>query len=203
MRQELLRKAVHFLLILIPLTYYFLGKWQSLIIFAILTALLVPLDYARRTSPKLNQIFLKFFSPILREHEKDGSRLCGASWVAMAACVNFFLFKPEIAITAFLILVFSDGIAPLVGKSIPSQPFFEKSLAGSSAFLISGLMVVISCGIFFDSKTWFYLFGFFALFCITVIEARPNLFNIDDGFTVPIGFSAIVTFFDLMWNYNY
>jgi dolichol kinase len=203
MRRELSRKAAHFMLILVPITYYFLGKWPSLVIFSILATAIISLDYARRTNPQLNGIFLRIFGPILRDSEMDGSKLCGASWVALAACLNFLLFKPEIAITAFSIMVFSDGIAALVGKSMPSRPFFEKSLLGSVAFFLIGVIVIVTCGIIFDSKSWFYIFGFFALFCVTIVEARPSLFAIDDGFTIPIGYSTIVTFFDLMWNYNY
>jgi dolichol kinase len=203
MKRELSRKAAHFLLILVPLAYYFLGKWPSLIIFAVLATAIVSLDYARRTNSKIQEIFLKLFSPILREHEMDGSKLCGASWVAIAACLNFFLFKPEIAITGFLILVFSDGFAALVGKALPSRPFYDKTLSGSATFFIVGAIILFTCGSIFDVRTWFYIFGFFALLCVTLMEARPNLFQVDDGFTIPIGFGAIMTFFDVMWNYSY
>jgi dolichol kinase len=203
LKRELTRKAAHFMLILVPLAYYFLGKWPSLIIFASLATIIISLDFARRSNPKLNEMFVRIFGPILRDSEMDGSKLCGASWVALSACITFLLFKPEIAITAFSILIFSDGLAALIGKSVPSRPFFEKTISGSMSFFLIGIIVLLTCGAIFDTKTWFYVFGFFALFCVTIIEARPSLFNVDDGFTIPIGFSVIVTFFDLMWNYNY
>jgi len=203
MQREINRKIAHFLLILVPLSYYFLGKWPSLIVFSILTTVIVGLDFARRTDPNLNTLFVRIFGPILRDHELDGTRFCGASWVGLAACLNFFLFKAEIAITSFTILIFSDGLAAIVGKAVPSRSFFEKSRSGSLAFFIVGCVVLLTCGMIFDSKTWFYLFGLFALFCVTILEARPSLLDIDDGFVIPIFFSTIMTFFDLMWNYNY
>lgn len=203
LQHEFYRKCLHLLLLVIPMTYHFLGKWQSVKIFAAVTLVVVTLDYLRRKSALIKKIFAQIFGPILREHELSGKKLCGASFVGLAACINFSLFKAEIAITGFLILVISDTLAALVGKGIASKPFFEKSLAGSLAFFISALAILVGCGIHFHSGYWFYLFGTFAVFCVTMFEARPSLLNIDDNFSIPLGFSLILTFFDLAWNYSY
>lgn len=203
MRNELYRKLAHLLLILIPIAYYYLGKWQSLTIFAIAAAIIVPLDYWRRRNEVVRNIFGKVFGIILRHHESDGQRLCGASWVAIATCVNFLLFQEAIAVTAFTILVISDAAAAIIGRSFSSQPFFEKSLYGSIAFAVSGFVVLVTCGIIFDVKFWFYIFGVFALFVSTLLEARPSLLKLDDNFVIPISFSLIMTIFDIMWSYSY
>lgn len=171
--------------------------------FALLTSSIAIPDYLRRKNPQIAKFFVKIFSVILRPHELSGDKLCGASWVGFAACLNFLLFKSEIAVTSFAIFVVSDGLSALIGKAFPGRPFFEKSLNGALAFFISGTIVLLICGAIFHSKAWFYLIGFFALFCVTIIESRPSLFKIDDNFTIPIGFSLIMTFFDLVWNYSY
>ncbi len=202
-KNELYRKSVHILLLLAPALYYFLGKWQSLLIFTPLTTIFITIDYLRRKNLSLNNKFIKILSPILRESELQGDKLCGASWAGLAICIIFFLFKPEIAITAFIILAISDALASLIGKSFVSEPFFEKTLAGSTAFFVSGFIILISCGLAFDVKIWFYIFGIFALFCTTMLEARPSIFNIDDNFIIPITFAVVMTFFDLVWNYSY
>jgi dolichol kinase len=203
LQQEFYRKCLHLLLLIVPMTYSFLGKWQSVKIFAAVTLFVVTFDYLRRKSAAIKKIFSQIFGVVLREHELSGDKLCGASFVGLAACINFSLFKAEIAITGFLILVISDTLAALVGKSIPSKPFFEKSVAGSLAFFISALAILFACGANFHADWWFYCFGIFAVFCVTMFEARPSLLNIDDNFSIPIGFSVILTFFDLAWNYNY
>ncbi len=203
LERDLYRKCFHLLLLIIPITYHLIGKWKSLIIFAPLTLLLVAIDYSRKKNPKIKNAFNKAFGLILKDHEITGEKLCGASWVGLATCINFLIFKPSIAITAFVILAISDSAASLVGKSVSSPPFFEKSLAGSSAFFISALIILFGCGAFFNSGFSFYLFGIFAVFCVTMFEARPSLIGIDDNFSIPIGFSVIMTFFDLLWNYNY
>lgn len=200
---ESLRKSLHFALILIPILYCHFGKWPFLMAAAPIALFVVGLDYLRRDKPKINQIFVTIFRPILRNFELGGKKLCGASFVALSICFVFLVFTKEIAVTAFTILVISDGLAALVGKAVVSQPFYEKSLAGAAAFAVSGFVVLITCGIIFDSRAWFYIFGLFALFCVTMLESRPSILNIDDNFTIPVGFATIMGFFDILWNYNY
>ena len=154
---ELYRKSLHFLLILIPIFFCTFGKWKTLAIIA----------------------------PI--------------SLVFLAACINFLVFKKEIAVTSFSILIISDGLSAIVGKSISSQPFFEKTRAGALAFFISALAVLAVCGAAFHVHLWFYFFGIFSIFCVTMIEARPSLLDIDDNFSIPMAFSFLMTGFDFMW----
>jgi len=201
--EELKRKLFHIFLIIFPISYCILGKWQSLMIFAPLALVVVGIDFFRQHSPKINQIILLIFGSIMREHEKNSKKLCGLSYVLLAVCINFLLFKKEIVVASFFILAVSDTLAALVGKSIKSEPFFEKSKAGSAAFFISALLVLISCGIYFNTETWFYVFGTFAVFCATMFEARPSLLGVDDNLAIPVGFAVVITFFDLAWNYNY
>ena len=202
LRNELYRKILHFFLILIPIAYCYLGKWTSLIIFASIATMVVSLDYMRRKNPKIKIIFEKIFGVVLRHHELEGDKLCGASFVAIATCVNFLFFKKEIAVTGFSILVISDAMAAIVGRNFSSGQFFEKSIAGATTFFITGLIVLITCGMMFHVKPWFYVFGLLALFAVTIIESRPSLFQIDDNLTIPLGFSIIMTMFDVMWNYT-
>jgi len=200
---EIYRKFLHFLLIFIPVVFLVLGKFITILILAPITLFIVSLDYLRRKDVRIKMFFEKFFGAILRPHELAGDKLSGASFVFLAATINFFFFKPEIAVTGFLILAISDALASLIGKAYPSQPFFEKSLSGSAAFFISALIILVVCGIAFDSKIWFYLFGLFAVFCVTIIEARPSLLAIDDNLTIPLIFAIEMSFFDIIWNSVY
>lgn len=196
---ETFRKFVHFALILIPIIYANLGKELSLKIFIPLTIIIVTTDYLRSKNPKIKNAVNKIFGLILKEHELKAEKLSGASFAALAACINFTFFKEEIAVTAFVILAICDSLAALVGKNVPSQPFFEKSRAGASAFFVSGFIVLFICGGIYDVKAWFYIFGIFSLFCVTVLESRPSFLNIDDNFVIPVAFSTILTFFSVMW----
>jgi dolichol kinase len=200
---ESYRKFLHFLLIIIPIFYILFGAKITTIILAPITVLITSLDYLRRKNLKINLFFNRFFGLILRESEKTGEKLSGASFVFLGATINFLFFKPAIAVCGFTILVISDGLAALVGKAYPSRAFFEKTFSGSLAFFVSALLVLIICALSFEMSFWFYFFGFFTVACLTIIEARPSLFKIDDNFLIPIFFAIEMSFFDILWNYNY
>jgi len=198
---ELKRKSLHFLLILIPILFCILGKTLSMIILIPLTSAIVWLDYMRFKNQKIHDIFTKFFRNILRPHELEERKLCGVSFVALSASLNFLIFPKEIAVAGFTILVISDSLAAIIGKSIVSQPFYEKSFAGSTAFFISAVAVVIILGIYFDVKFLFYFFGFLCALFVAILEARPSIFKIDDNFLIPTAFCLPMEFFNLMWNF--
>ena len=201
LNNELKRKSLHFLLILIPILFCIFGKTLSMIILIPLTCAIVWLDYMRFKNQKIHDIFTKFFRNILRPHELEERKLCGVSFVALSASLNFLIFPKEIAVIGFTILVISDSLAAIIGKSIVSQPFYEKSFAGSTAFFISAVAVVIILGIYFDVKFLFYFFGFLCALFVAVLEARPSIFKIDDNFLIPTAFCLPMEFFNLMWNF--
>ncbi|MBU6141042.1 MAG: hypothetical protein KGP29_05780 [Proteobacteria bacterium] len=198
---ELYRKALHFLLILIPIFFCYLGKWKTLIIIAPIALIIISLDYMRRSNSKIQEIFLKMFRHILRPHEITTEKFCGASAVMLGACINFFFFKKEIAVISFVILVISDALSAIVGKAIPSKPFFEKTCAGTLAFFTSALAILIILGLNFHVSFWFYFFGIFSVACVTMVEARPSLLDIDDNLTIPLTFSCLMTGFAFMWGF--
>lgn len=199
--KEIQRKSFHMLLVIVPIIFYNYGKNIGLAIFMPITAVLVWLDYSRRNNDSIQNLFVKFFGKIMRDHEMQDRKLCGASFVGLAICFNFLLMPMPIAITGFLILVFSDSLAALVGKSVVSQPFFEKSFAGSIAFFVSGLIIMIAVGIHYELKFLFYFFGFFCTLFVCVLEARPSIFNIDDNFLIPTAFSVSMIIFNLLWSF--
>lgn len=198
--REFARKGFHLILLAFPIGYYLLGKWEMLKILAPITLIVVGVDYFRSKNETLANIFNKVFSIILRQKEQEKGKFCGASFALVAALLVFLLAKKEIAITAFLILAVCDLAASLVGKSIKSNAFYEKSVAGSTAFFISGIITLIVAGQFLSVGFWFYFFAFFALFVAMVLEARPSYLGIDDNFTIPVSYSVVMILFDLMWH---
>lgn len=197
--QEIYRKIFHISMLIIPFFYYHVGKWDFLKIVAPITIIVYLIDHYRHKNQKIKVIFEKFFGVILRSKELEEGKLCGATYTLIAACLLALLCNEVIFITSFAILAICDAVASIVGRAFPSGPFFEKSIAGSVAFYISGLIILFFCGAIFDVSLWFYLFGFFALFCTAIIEARPSFLNIDDNFTIPASFAAIISAFDLIW----
>jgi dolichol kinase len=198
--REFARKGFHLILLILPIGYYFLGKWQMLQILTPITAIVVLVDYFRSKNDILAAIFNKVFGLILRQKELEKGKFCGATFALIAALLIFLIAKKEIAITSFLILAVCDLMASLVGKSIKSANFYEKSVAGSAAFFLSGIVVLIISGQILSFGIWFYFFAIFALFVAMILEARPSYLGIDDNFVVPISYSIVMMIFDLMWH---
>ena len=196
---EIKRKIFHLFILSIPFLFYYCGK-KILILFFAVSGLALAIDYSRRKSNLVQKYFLMIFKPLLRESELDGSKLCSTSYLAIATCTTFTIFKPSIAIISFFILAISDASASLIGKSIKSEPFFEKSFYGSLTFAVTAIIIAIAGGVFFNASWLYYIFAIFSALAITVIEARPSLFNLDDNLSIPVGFAMLITFFDLMWN---
>lgn len=200
LKQEIHRKIFHLFLILIPLAFLSFGKEKFLIFFTPLAFVVVLVDFARCRFDFIEKILLPIFKKIMRNHEIEEKKLSGASWVFLSAWINFAFFNPIIAVIGFNILIFADSAAAIIGKSFKSKPFYEKSQAGSLAFFLVSLLIILICGIYFDCRLIFFFFaGFIALF-ITYLEAYPSLHNIDDNFIIPLTFSFSMSLLNFMWH---
>jgi len=199
-KQELWRKLNHLLIAILPIFYYFFSKTVLLYIIIPVCSLIILVDYYRHKSEKIAKIFNLIFGKVLRDHERDG--LCGATYFSIAAIIIFSFFPKVIAINAFLILAISDSLAAILGKKIRSQPFFEKSLAGSLAFGVSAFLITIINGVILNQKILYFLFCAIATFATTIIEARPSLLRTDDNLTIPLTFSLVLMAFDFIWIYS-
>jgi dolichol kinase len=203
-KKEVLRKSFHMLTILIlPISYIFLEKRIMLMAVLPISILIITTDHFRHKIAFINKIFYVIFDRVLRESELKESTKTGASYTAMAAILVFLVCPKIITMCAFSILAISDGLATLIGKRLVSKEFFEKSVAGSSAFGISALVILIICGMFTNQEFGFYLFGVFAVFSVTILEARPSFIKINDNFLIPVAFSIIMFISGFVWNINY
>lgn len=203
-KHEIQRKLFHILtIIILPLLYIFLSKKHILMLIFPLSLLIIAADFYRHRIPQIELIFNKAFGHILRETELAKKSWTGASYMAIAAIIVFTICPKAIAICAFSILAVSDCLAALVGKKMTSKEFFEKSVAGSIAFGVSAFIILIICGIFTHQHLGYYLFGAFAVFATTIIEARPSFFSVDDNLTIPLTFTTVMMFFGLVWDLHY
>ena len=144
-RDEIFRKLIHLCSLSIPVVYYFIPRSTALIILGIMTVVALFLDLGRYLSPAIGKIFYKFFGFLLRKHELDHKKrnLNGATYVLLSAFICVLIFPKVIVITAFAILIISDSMAALIGRRFGKHKFLFKSLEGTLAFFISGIVVVL------------------------------------------------------------
>ncbi|MBE0642778.1 MAG: dolichol kinase [Bacteroidetes bacterium] len=187
---ELIRKGIHMMSLSIPVAYYFLSKELMLALIIPLALVFVVADVLRSYHQPTFKLYNKVFGRMLRPHEKTLKKktLNGASWVLISAAVCVLVFPKLITITAFTILIISDTTAALVGRRFGTKKFNDKTLAGSSAFVISAAIVIL-----FTPKVQHLFVEYLVAIVAAVVGALAEVFSfdiIDDNFAIPIAIGA-------------
>lgn len=185
-RHEILRKLIHLCSLSIPVVYYFIPRDSALIILGIMTAFFLFFDVGRYLSASIGRIFYKIFGFMLRQHEIDHKKrnLNGATYVLLSAFICVLIFPKIIVVTAFAVLIISDTMAALIGRRFGNHKFLFKSLEGTLAFFLSGLVVVLlSPKIEYSYLE--YIVGFIAVAVGAIIE-NVSFGLADDNLVIPI-----------------
>jgi len=185
-RYEILRKLIHLCSLSIPIVYYFIPRNSALIILGIMLSIALFLDLGRYLSTTIGKIFYKFFGFLLRQHEIDNKKrnLNGATYVLLSAFICILIFPKVVVITAFAILIVSDTMAALFGRRFGKHKFLFKSLEGTSAFFLSGIvMVLLSPKIEYLFSE--YMIGIIAAAFGAIVE-NVSFGLADDNLVIPI-----------------
>ncbi|MBC8196797.1 MAG: hypothetical protein H8E60_02805 [Candidatus Marinimicrobia bacterium] len=188
LKNEIQRKLIHFASGIIPILVLFYGRELILPILSVITILFVLVDFFKSKIYWLKNIYTYFFKTIIRENEFDN--LTGASWVLIGNLIVLLIFPENIAIFSMFILSISDSFAAIIGKYSGQTKLMNKSLQGSIAFFISGLLV----SIFFSSIA--LSIRVFAVISASVIELIPS--RINDNISIPITTALCCTIGDLI-----
>ncbi len=198
--QELLRKGIHLISLSIPLLYIFVDKTTALLILLPLTFLAVLIDLMSKFRNFVRLYLYKFFRKMLRSHETEKKLILnGASWVLISATLCVIIFPKLLTVVSFTILIISDIMAALIGRKYGKHPIFVgKSLEGSTAFVISALIVVFIYGIAFSAPWTYYVAGIIAAVLGALVEAISPLLKIDDNLSIPIGTGIVLWILGLL-----
>jgi dolichol kinase len=197
-KSEILRKGIHLLSIVLPLTYYFLDRFTGLVVLSFYTILVIFIDIFSKPNYPLNNIIDRYLGTLIRPHEKDPRwwKLNGASWITFSALICFYFFPIDIAFTSFIVIIFGDPAAALIGRRFGRIKIFNKSLEGFLAFIIAGFFVVFilnNLG-FGDSNYLFY--SSICLIIAGIVESITDVIKIDDNLAVPVSFNLAYLLLD-------
>lgn len=203
-RNEIYRKGIHLSSLIIPVTFYFLGKELTLKMLIPFTLAFIIVDLLRFYHEPSGKIFYKIFRPILREHETNHEvkRLNGGSYVMIAATICMLIFPSIITIVAFSILIISDSSAALIGKLFGLHKIINsKSIEGSFAFFLTAILVVFLTPKYNYSIVEYFI-GIGGAIVGTIVEIIPV--PLDDNLTIPIsiGFSMWIFYNLFLPNIN-
>jgi dolichol kinase len=188
MTVELKRKLFHLLGVIFPLMYYFSSLRLTLTILIIINFITIALDINRHFIPKVQNIIDKIFISIIRPHEYSGTgNLSGMSYMLFGFLLTAIFFQKEQVILSWLILIFADSIAAILGKKYGTPTFYGKSFEGSAMFFCFSMMIAVICHVFL-SLHFSFLRCIFAILITTIAEFYSKAIKIDDNLLIPIVF---------------
>lgn len=179
---EIRRKAIHLGSAGFPLVYWLTdNRTLMLQILIPLVVFAIIVESARQFSPAVETFVQRWLGKIMRLEEKR--LFTGATYVVISALIMVAFFPRQIAIATLLFMSISDAAASLIGIRFGKVKFLGKSLAGSSAFLVSALLIV----------AWILpdrlLIGALGAVAATIAEAlslRWGPIKIDDNLAIPL-----------------
>ncbi|MBL8008667.1 MAG: hypothetical protein JNJ56_14190 [Ignavibacteria bacterium] len=189
LKSELKRKTIHLLSSAVPFSYYYFERNMLLIILFATVVLMILIDFFRKKDGIVRDKYNHHLGDILRSHESDGSRILftGGTYIVISFFLCILIFEKNIAILSMLIIVFSDTAAAITGKFYGRHFIGKKTIEGSFAFFITGLIIFI---LVVKNSADFRIFqGVIALFMTTLFELIP--LKIDDNISVPLFFGTV------------
>ncbi len=190
-KAEVARKGIHFTSLSIPIIYYFIDRDLALGILVPITFAFLIVDLLRYYHQPTATLFYKVFRFMLRRHEQDenSKRLNGATNVLIAATLCIIFFPKLIVLTAFSMLIVSDSMAALIGRRFGRKKFLQKSVEGSLAFFVSGVVVILFTPKIEYSVTEYFI-GIIAALVGTIVEAVS--WKIDDNLSIPLSIGVVM-----------
>lgn len=204
--QEILRKGVHLVSLSIPIIYIFVTEKFALSVLIPMALICVVMDLlSKKEDSWANKFIYGFFGGMLRKHELKKKKLIltGASWVLISAVLTVLIFPKVIAVIAFMILIVSDISAALVGRKWGRTKLGKKSLEGTLAFMISGLLVVIIVGFLFKADIYFFIAGTLGAIVGGIAELYAKQLKLDDNLSIPMGVGITMLIIAKLWNSSF
>lgn len=153
------------------------------------------LEGARKFSPPINRLCMKFFGPIARDHEVN--HVNSATWFGTGLFLLALLLPPIPSVLGLIAVSVGDPFAGAVGRKFGRTKLYQgRSLEGSAAFAAAAFVAEFA---------WLLLFhGELSLGTALALSACAAVAGsvtehlstiVDDNLAVPLGAAAITTIF--------
>ena len=175
---ELFRKAIHLIALIIPISYSFYGKHFTLILVGTGLTVAVVVEILKKGSQRFFRKFESLFSHLLRAHELTG--ITGATYLLLSSFICVLFFDQWIALVCLYFLLIADALGALVGRLWGRHYIFHhRSYEGCFVFLIACVVIIyVVPGV----PLRLALPGVVVAFLIDVFVQ-----GIDDNLTIPVG----------------
>ena len=204
---HLVRKAWHIGAGLLGLAIYYWGNLlphEAATIALALAAFDFLIEFLRLRYAGLNQLFIRFFRPIIRDSERTG--LSGFSYYALGLGLAFMLYSEPIALLSILFLIFADPFSSYFGVLYGGgrnrnlgHLFNGKSLQGSTAGFVVCYLLSFAYGLAYDAHGMnLLIFAVLAGFVGPLSEMLSTK-RLNDNLTIPVLSGLGLTFLNLFF----
>ena len=178
--EEISRKVIHILSIIIPIfhIYIFKNKIDMIIFLSAMVIFCFFIEIFRYQNSFISKIFTRYLFIIMRNFEKQGG-LTGATWVFVGALITIAVVPQPFCILALFFLAFGDTLAALIGMKFPLVKIGSKTLSGSLACFTMCLFT----GIVLDFKISLEII-LIGAFAATIAELASM--KINDNLLIPL-----------------
>lgn len=193
-RDELARKSIHMLSLCIPIIYLQVPHAVGVAVLVCMTLVSLGIDIARHYHTPTRELLMRFVGSLLRQHEQNDRRLTltGATWVLIAATLTLGGFPPVVGVTAFSVLILSDTFAALVGRRYGVRRFLDKTLVGTTTFVVVAWLVTVVVGSIYGLPWTFWFAGAVGSVCAALVEASAVRTGLDDNIAVPFSMAIVM-----------
>ncbi len=186
-KSEIERKMLHLSSLWIAAFLYFFPYWPSVILFGSLSVLGIVSEYGyHKRWALIFPLYKAFFGHILRKEERSARfTLSGGVYVLLAAFIAAVFFTREVGAIAMSVMLISDTCAGLIGRKFGTHKILQnKSLEGTLAFVLSGIVVVIALCLIFQADAAMYVKGCTGIFFAALAELYERKIKVDDNLTI-------------------
>lgn len=157
---------------------------------------MVLLDIFKKYNPVVRKLYIRFLKPVLRTDEMSPERkmFTGGTLLTLSSLLTILIFSKPVAILSLYVLTVCDSFSAIAGKSIGKHKFInDKTLEGTLAFILSGVVIVLIMPLKVTSNIYEYIIG---IICV-ILSSGLELINvkIDDNITIPLFFGITYTLF--------
>jgi len=173
-----------------PLVSLFVPRSDLLMVVGAGLGVAVLVEAARRWSPAVNRLLLRWLGFFFKESERR--TVTAATILAFATFLAFLVFPKHIAALSLLLLAVGDPAASVIGRLWGRLRFGGKSVEGTLAFFATASLVALvfwAAGGY--SPLWAGALAAAAAALAEAVSGRPLW--IDDNLTVPLVSGAVLT----------
>jgi dolichol kinase len=141
-KDEIVRKSIHILALIVPLSYYFFNRKIVLGIIVAGFVVAICVEVLRFHSSVFQEMFNGLLGKLLRDHET--TEFTGSTYLLVGCFLTVLFYEKWIAMVSLLFLVVADALCAIAGQKWGKHTIWkDRSIEGSVVFLLSAVVCVL------------------------------------------------------------